>query len=175
MSSCNCPPTRLGVIAVTVRPDVCQQALYDSWHDAAGNKLATQTAAGKIRYNLCTIENKAGQYILDLGHWIWAEIRALWQKLQRGLTMLWQGTAAAAHAVVKFATDSLQWLLKKTQELLNWLIAEFESNMLTLAAFLGIALGLAWFGPEILEGVGSAYEGHYRHVAAKAVNKRRGA
>ena len=65
-----CAP-RLGAIPMTITADVCQQALYDSWHDAAGNKLAQQTLIGKIRYNLCSIEHKAGTYILISGIGFW--------------------------------------------------------------------------------------------------------
>ena len=85
-----------------------------------------------------------------------------------GAAKLWQGTAAAARAAVDSAAQALRLLLKKTEDLLNYLIAQFERGALELLAIVAIVGGVIWFAPEILERVGGAFAYQYGKVGAGA-------
>ena len=75
---------------------------------------------------------------------------------------MFAAVGTAAKAATNATVGGLQWVLRKTQALLNWLFQKFESGAFAFLAIAGVIAGVLWFAPEILEGVGEAYEAKYR-------------
>jgi hypothetical protein len=163
---CGCGMARarhLGALTVTATDFPCKP----QW--AAAQK--SPTLANKTIYNLCVAENKATRYITDGGHWIWQEIRNLWARLWNATKAIGAAAVRAIGAAGDWTLLELQKILKKSQSLLDWLISKFERAGLELLAVVGIVAGVIWFAPEIIEGIGGAYEAKYRRHYSKKVNE----
>lgn len=135
--TCGCGGQQLGRLGATapLTTTVTKFPCGDTWSAAQANP----TAANMTAYNLCLAQQKATRYISNAGHWVYQEIKQMWNALVQATRNLGIAAAHGLQAVGMAAINTLDWLLKKSQALLNWLIRKFEGAMLIFAAVLGAA------------------------------------
>jgi hypothetical protein len=124
-------------LAVTVTPEPCP------WGFNIANRKPTFIETTK--HNLCLATHRAGQLILDAGHWIWAKLQGLWNAFRTALNNI----GAVARRVVQGGLTMLQGVAAEVQKLLQWLDDQ-AAHVLNWFIWVGIAAAGVWLTHDYL-------------------------